>query len=566
MTLTRILAGFTTAAATLLPAQGPPVATLQARARAVVLDVVVTDGHGHAVRGLKSTDFQVLEDGAAQPIKSFEEIKSPDAAELAKQLPPKLPPNTFSNAYKPASNGASTVLLIDVLDSNLQSQAYVRDQVLKYLDTAQPTGPIAIFALTTKLHIIQGFTGDQAQLHQAMKDRDKIMDTVIPRAPGYVYQKFRSDILSVGMTQLGAYLAQFPGRKNLVWFTGSIPFGDGDSVRIGSAIHDPELFELDQSRATEQLSLGHVSVYPIDAEGLRADPNFSAARRGVPRLSAANSFATGQGLKHIDLARVADATGGKAFYNTNGIKQALAEVVDTGANYYTISYTPSNDKWDGSYRKLKVNVSLDGLQLEYRHGYYALNQTRTPPPLPPGPPDPLETAADGRVQLTHHEGPDPFAPFMQLGAIDPGTIVFETQVTAGAAVDKRNKGDKPPNGDFMAPAYVGKPFREYTVNYTVAGKQLQMVRASDGRLKGRVEFVVVVTDDQGALVNSAQNVVEMNVLPETYQYMADHGAQIPVKIDVPAKGTFFLRAGVHDFLSGKGGALEVATGGIELAP
>ena len=44
-------------------------------ARLVVLDVVVKDKAGHIVPGLSKEDFSVLEDGRAQPVRSFEGLE-----------------------------------------------------------------------------------------------------------------------------------------------------------------------------------------------------------------------------------------------------------------------------------------------------------------------------------------------------------------------------------------------------------------------------------------------------------------------------------------------------------
>ena len=46
----------------------------------------------------------------------------------------------------------------------------------------------------------------------------------------------------------------------------------------------------------------------------------------------------------------------KPFYNTNGIKEAVAEVVDNGSSFYTLSFYPTNKEWNGKYRKLKVDL------------------------------------------------------------------------------------------------------------------------------------------------------------------------------------------------------------------
>ncbi len=68
---------------------------------------------------------------------------------------------------------------------------------------------------------------------------------------------------------------------------------------------------------------------------------------------------------------MAEGTGGHAFYNTNGLTQAVAMAIDEGSNFYTLTYIPSNSEQDGKLRKIKVQVARRGLNLAYRQGYYA---------------------------------------------------------------------------------------------------------------------------------------------------------------------------------------------------
>jgi hypothetical protein len=68
---------------------------------------------------------------------------------------------------------------------------------------------------------------------------------------------------------------------------------------------------------------------------------------------------------------VAEGTGGKAFYNTNGIRQAIETAVEQGSTYYTVSYTSDNASVDDKFRKLRVSLAQKGYHLAYRPGYYA---------------------------------------------------------------------------------------------------------------------------------------------------------------------------------------------------
>jgi hypothetical protein len=71
------------------------------------------------------------------------------------------------------------------------------------------------------------------------------------------------------------------------------------------------------------------------------------------------------------LNRVAIATGGKAFYNSNGIRDAIATAVEQGSNHYALSYTSSNKTYDGKFRKIEVLLGEKGYTPHYRQGYFA---------------------------------------------------------------------------------------------------------------------------------------------------------------------------------------------------
>jgi hypothetical protein len=54
---------------------------------------------------------------------------------------------------------------------------------------------------------------------------------------------------------------------------------------------------------------------------------------------------------------IAKDTGGAAFYNTNGLTDALARVADHGSYFYTLTYTSTNLATDGRFRKIKVELA-----------------------------------------------------------------------------------------------------------------------------------------------------------------------------------------------------------------
>ena len=64
--------------------------------------------------------------------------------------------------------------------------------------------------------------------------------------------------------------------------------------------------------------------------------------------------------KIMAMEQLAADTGGKAFYNTNDLNAAMMHAIENGSHYYTLVYTPTNKKMDGSYRRIKLVKTTAG--------------------------------------------------------------------------------------------------------------------------------------------------------------------------------------------------------------
>src|ERR1700760_3478672 len=139
--------------------------TLKANTRLVQVDVVATDSKGTPIADLRNEDFTLLEDGKPQKISGFAfQHPGNGPSETARSLPPGVVTN--APRYKATS---LNVMLIDTLNGDFGEQAYVKDQLLKYLSSAQPDRPIAIFALQEHLLLLHDFTTDAAALRQSVE-------------------------------------------------------------------------------------------------------------------------------------------------------------------------------------------------------------------------------------------------------------------------------------------------------------------------------------------------------------------------------------------------------------
>jgi Ca-activated chloride channel homolog len=74
-----------------------------------------------------------------------------------------------------------------------------------------------------------------------------------------------------------------------------------------------------------------------------------------------------------EMKEFAAQTGGRYLHTPQGdkLEEAFTGIVDELRNQYTLTYYPANQKRDGRWRKLSVNVSRAGLTTRTRKGYWA---------------------------------------------------------------------------------------------------------------------------------------------------------------------------------------------------
>ena len=565
------------------------VTTLSVTTREILLDVLVTDASGHPVTGLKASDFTVTEEGEPQVIKNLEEHHPMSAADVAKlKSGPALPPNTFSNFTPVVNTNASTVILLDALNTPLTAQMYLRQQLIAYLKNMEPGASIAIFQLDTEMRLIQGFSSDQQTLLAAAESKRNMPSLLkpMPATATEVYRRTKREVLREGLQSMGRYLAAFPGRKNLIWFTGEVPltiFGTGLGTPFRDSFRVVGLEDTDD--LADALTLSRVAVYPVDTRGLQVDPQFDASRKGPPPVNAGQRFEARQAFNQFDLEDVAGATGGKAYYNTNGLKDTIAEIVSNGSNYYSIAYSTTNKNWDGRFRTIKVVVDRPGVKLQHRRGYYAINRDeaeqrqlaalqrrRAKSGAKPPPTDTAQSSEDqpaGSLDAVIHHPPkgseaNVLAASMLLGAVAPTEIVFTANVTPDNVVEKVDKKSPLPPNNFLRPDYKDKPFRIYTVLFRADLSRVTLAQTPDGVRHGTIEFVAVVYDQSGATVNSLLASASVDFGEAVYREVLQKGMSIKSQVAVPVKGNYFLRLGVHNVNGDQIGALEIPIDQVKL--
>ncbi len=73
------------------------------------------------------------------------------------------------------------------------------------------------------------------------------------------------------------------------------------------------------------------------------------------------------------LSKLAEETGGRSFYTGDilALERAFKKIGDTIRAQYLITYKPTNDRFDGSYRRIEVKLTnrRDGMRVQAKRGY-----------------------------------------------------------------------------------------------------------------------------------------------------------------------------------------------------
>lgn len=162
---------------------------IRSHVREVLFDVVVTNFYDHPVSGLQQSDFSVYEDGRLQQIRSFEEHsgkpKSSLSAASAEPLP-ELPPDTVRSVPTPVDSLPLNIILMDLLNTPPDAQAFARSQLIKLLQKKPAEMRLALFVLSDRLHLVQGFTDSDAELVAAANSKraDTYLSSFLSPSPG----------------------------------------------------------------------------------------------------------------------------------------------------------------------------------------------------------------------------------------------------------------------------------------------------------------------------------------------------------------------------------------------
>jgi VWFA-related protein len=577
--------------ATVAPSPTPQTAvpTLRAQAKLVVVDVVVTDRNHNPVKNLKRDDFTLLENKTPQNILSFDEHAPLSAGEQVRLSPaPTLPPGVFVNLVPAPVNSAVNVLLIDSLNTPLTDQQYLHQQLLQYLRTVPQGTRIAVFGLSSRLVMLQGFTSDPAILRRVVEQKfgrtspligekvgggsDAANDSPatlastlgIPADFGTFFSEvsssqllIRSDLTLASLNQLARYLASVHGRKNLIWFSGSFPIDLTVQVNNGSFSNpgvDLPSGEGEYRQTVNLLARSQVAVYPIDVRGLITSPAFQAAGGAslAPVTPLNDTSAVANAAEHEAAARIATDSGGRAFYNGNDLTKAIDSAITEGSSYYTLTYAPSEQGKVNSYRKIEVKLANKDGQLAYRRGYFAADPNSGLSALTTDAPPVAGKAAGPEIA--------PLRRAMVHGVPGPTEILFKTRVLPARGLDSQPAPNNVYTTAGLADAHDG--FHRFIVDFDTEGHDYSFPEADNGKFHLKAQFAALVYRSDGKLIDTVTTTLVADITEAERNTIWRTGLPFRLQVSVPDHGDYSIRIGVYDFNSDHVGSIEVPVAAV----
>jgi VWFA-related protein len=399
-----------------------------------------------------------------------------------------------------------------------------KSEAAKYLQTMPEGTQVILVDMSNTLHVLQGVTTDRRVLIAALHSA-AYHPNVFVASGSCNFLNADDQLVVSGLENLAAYLSGIQGRKNLIWFTPGIPSLTDYPPFEGSCVRD---FTPSLQRDYNLLAAAQVALYPIDPSGIHA--------------SLAGHFVPQDPRKHISMEDLADATGGRAYYDTNDLASAIGEAIAAGTDSYALSYVPPQPRYDGQYHKISVTVDRPAVRLVYRKGYTSIDPAETPQAGEKAP-DNTPPAAEAALSAA-----------LSHGAVAATQVLFTVGVTPSVAAAR--PGD-PVLGQLNPGLKLkGRTLVRYDFNYRVLPGDITLTDAPGGKREASVEFAVAAYDGTGEMLNVLQQTASFAVAPDKLAGFLERPFPVLLQLDLPS-GDVFVRAAVRDVASGKTGSLEI---------
>ena len=280
--------------------EGLPDYSLKVNVPLVNVDVLVTTKDGQAVPGLKKDHFRILEDGVPQTVTNFSVTQAPITA----------------------------VLLTEFASTNYVFMIQALQASYAFANTLKKDDWVAVEYYDMKPHVLVDFTQDKKAIYGALNQL---------RIPGFAETNL-FDALYDTLDRLD----RVEGKKYIILVT--------TGIDTFSKLNLDQMMK--KIKATKDVTIFPISVGFIVREYCEVHRCGYTHGMGIPVSNM--DYLQGDN----EMKTFAAMTGGRAYFPRfeGELPELFGDITRDIRNEYSLSYSPTNTKLDGTYRKLKVQV------------------------------------------------------------------------------------------------------------------------------------------------------------------------------------------------------------------
>jgi VWFA-related protein len=268
----------------------------------VNVDVLVTTKNGQFVPGLKKDNFRVEEDGVPQQVSHFTVSQAPITA----------------------------VLLIEFASTNYWFLSEALNASYAFANSLKKEDWVAVSYFDMQPHILVDFTQDKRAIYGALNQL---------RMPGFA----ETNVFDALYDTLDR-LDRVEGKKYIILVTTGVD-------TFSKITYDKMMKKV---RDTKDITIFPVSVGFMVREYCETHPGYCRNMHGMGIPVGQMDYLQGDN----EMRTFAAMTGGRAYFPRfqGELPEMFGDISQDIRNQYVLSYSPTNSKLDGTYRKLKVQV------------------------------------------------------------------------------------------------------------------------------------------------------------------------------------------------------------------
>lgn len=294
----------------------------------VRLNVGVVDGKGRPITRLSKENFTIYEDGVKQNILQFEPTVAP----------------------------FSVVMLLDMSGSTLGFRETIRQSASRFIDALAPEDRVAVVEFYDKVNLRNDFTTDRRIIANSISVANGRGKTQLYKAIDFAVEKLAKE---------------GKRRKAIIVLTDGVDSIVRDEDReILEKIKTSEIANAIKPEKNDALSnllnkadAQGITIYPL------ALPTGDPFKLADPTPTQIAMFSAARSRLQI----LAERTGGtlNTINRLEEMGRLYAAVAADLRALYTVEYQSTNDKRDGKWREIRVDVNNSELISRTRQGYFA---------------------------------------------------------------------------------------------------------------------------------------------------------------------------------------------------